>query len=250
MLLFWLLFLFKPGNGGIKKKDIPAFLLCAVAGVAINQLLFMKGLTLTYSIHASLLMLTTPVIITIIAAWLLKEMPGVNKFLGLVLAIAGALVLIVSKGNAGSGQNIMLGDIFIIINAISYSFYFVLVKPLIDKYNPINVIRWIFTFGFFLVLPFGWQEFVKINWNSYNTMATINLTLVVVAGTFLAYLFNVYGIKILGASVAGSYIYTQPVMAAIIAMIFLGEDLSLYKILAALLIFAGVFIANKPTGDA
>ena len=69
--------------------------------------------------------------------------------------------------------------------------------------------------------------------------------LVVITGTFLAYLFNLYGIKILGASVAGSYIYTQPVFAALIAMLFLHEDLALYKIIAAVLIFGGVYLANK-----
>jgi drug/metabolite transporter (DMT)-like permease len=67
----------------------------------------------------------------------------------------------------------------------------------------------------------------------------------VITGTFLAYLFNIYGIKILGASIAGAYIYTQPFFATIIAMVFLKESLELYKILAALLIFTGVYLSNK-----
>ena len=71
------------------------------------------------------------------------------------------------------------------------------------------------------------------------------MALIVITGTFLAYLFNLYGIKILGASVAGFYIYTQPVFAALIAMFFLHEELEPYKILAAALIFTGVYLANK-----
>ena len=73
------------------------------------------------------------------------------------------------------------------------------------------------------------------------------MALVVFTGTFLAYLFNVYGIKVLGASAAGFYIYTQPFFATIIAMIFLKEELQLYKIAAAALIFTGVYLANKQT---
>lgn len=244
-LLFWLLFLFNPVNASIKKKDIPAFLLCALTGVAINQMLFIKGLSLTFSIHAVLLMLTTPILITFFAAWVLKEKITGNKLVGLLLGITGAVILIIQRQSSGSSENILLGDILIIINAISYSFYFILIKPLMQQYNPVNVIRWVFTFGFFMVLPFGFTEFMAISWDSFTNTATACILLIVVGGTFLAYLFNVYGIKILGASIAGAYIYSQPFFAAAIAMIFLNESLEIYKIIAAVLIFAGVYIANK-----
>ena len=245
MILFWALFLVKPVKVKIAREDIKRFLLCAVTGVAINQLLFLKGLSLTYSIHASLLMLTTPILIVFIAAWILKERLSIVKMAGLALGIGGAAVLVLGKENSGEGDNILFGDILILINAVSYTFYFVLVKPLMLKYDPIVIIRWIFTFGFFLVLPFGWNEFTQIQWTHFTGVDYTCMALVVLSGTFLAYLFNIYGIKILGASIAGFYIYTQPVFAALIAMIFLKESLSGYKIIAALLIFAGVFLANK-----
>lgn len=245
-VLFWLLFLAKPVNVKIAKPDIKRFLLCAVTGVAINQLLFLKGLSLTYSIHASLLMLTTPILIVFIAAWILRERLSLVKMIGLGLGIGGAAVLVLGKENSGEGNDILFGDVLILINAVSYTFYFVLVKPLMLKYDPIVIIRWIFSFGFFLVLPFGWVEFTQIQWAHFTTIDYTCMALVVLPGTFLAYLFNVYGIKALGASIAGFYIYTQPVFAAAIAMIFLKEPLSLYKIIAASLIFAGVYLANKP----
>ena len=247
MILFWLLFLLKPVKVKIEKQDIKRFLLCAITGVAINQLLFLKGLSLTYSIHASLLMLTTPILIVFIAAWILRERLSPVKLIGLALGIGGAAVLVLGKENSGEGNDILFGDVLILINAVSYTFYFVLVKPLMLKYDPIVIIRWIFSFGFFLVLPFGWVEFTQIQWAHFTTIDYTCMALVVLTGTFLAYLFNVYGIKILGASIAGFYIYTQPVFAALIAMIFLKEPLSLYKMIAALLIFAGVFLANRPT---
>ena len=245
VILFWMLFLFKQSKANIYRSDITRFILCAVTGVAINQMLFLKGLSLTYSIHAVLLMLTTPILITIIAAWLLKERINTYKVIGLGLGISGAVLLIASGKNTGSGVNVLLGDIYIIINAVSYTFYFILVKPLMLKYNPVQVIRWIFTIGFFMVLPFGWNEFEAINWSEYGTNEYGCLALIVIGGTFLAYLFNVYGINVLGASVAGSYIYLQPVFAAIIAMVFLKEELELYKIFSGVLIFSGVYLCNK-----
>ena len=244
-ILLWLLFIFKPVKSVILKKDYGRFFLCALTGIAINQLLFIKGLSLTYSIHASLLMLTTPILITIIAALILKEKLNIYKIMGLVLGILGAIVLLVLKENSGNASDIFWGDFLIILNAISYTFYFVFVKPLMKIYNPVVVIRVIFTIGFFMILPFCWNEFKEIEWQKYDDIAWLSLSLVVFCGTFLAYLFNVYGIKILGASVAGAYIYSQPVFAAIIAILVLGETLSGYRIIAAALIFLGVYLSNK-----
>lgn len=250
VLLFWLMYLLKPVNIKIEKPDRKRLLLCAITGVAINQLLFLKGLSLTYSIHASLLMLTTPILIVFIAAWILKERLGFLKVIGLALGIAGAAVLILARDRTGNGDNVLWGDVLIIINAVSYTFYFILVKPLMIKYDAVVVIRWIFTIGLLLVLPFGWVEFTQIQWQHFTNIDLGIMGLVVFTGTFLAYLFNVYGIKYLGASIAGFYIYTQPVFAALIAMIFLKEELTMYKITAAALIFAGVYLANKPVKNA
>lgn len=247
VILFWMLFLTNvKGSNKIHRVDIPRFIICALSGVAINQMLFVQGLSLTYSIHAVLLMLTTPILITIIAAIVVKEKITGYKILGLSFGIAGAILLLTAHQNSGLATNVLLGNFLILINAIAYACYFVLVKPLMEKYNPIMVIRWVFTFGFFMVLPFGYQQFISIHWHTINTVGYICLLLVVIGGTFLAYLFNVYGIKILGAATAGAYIYSQPVFAAIIAMVFLHEKLEGYKVFAAMLIFSGVYLCNKP----
>lgn len=245
VFLFWLLFLIYPSKEKIDRKDTGRFLLCALTGIAINQMLFLKGLSLTYSIHAVLLMLTTPILITIIAAWILKERLNIYKIAGLSLGVGGAVVLITARQGSGTGENVLLGDLLVLINAVSYTLYFILVKPLMLKYNPVQVIRLVFTYGLLMVLPFGWNEFVAIEWNSFGTTEYTCIGLITIGGTFLAYLFNVYGIKVLGASVAGAYIYIQPVFATIIAMIFLKEQLEIYKMVAAALIFTGVFLCNK-----
>lgn len=249
-ILLWILFAFKPVKSGIHKKDLGRYLLCALTGIAINQMLFIKGLSLTFSIHASLLMLTTPILITFIAAWLLKEKLNNFKMAGLVMGITGAVILIAAREISGNGADVLWGDILIILNAISYTIYFILVKPLMKDYKPVTVIRMIFTFGFFMMLPFCWKEFTEVPWHSYDSTSYMLLASIVFGGTFLAYIFNVYGIKILGASIAGTYIYSQPVFAAAIAIVFLGETLSFYKIIAAIFIFAGVYMANKTTTNA
>lgn len=250
VILFWVLYLFSKKRRPIDRADIPRFLLCALTGIAINQMLFLKGLSLTYPIHAVLLMLTTPILITLTAAWVLKERLTLYRLAGLSLGVSGALVLITARDHGGAGTNVWLGDLLVLVNAVSYTIYFILVKPLMLKYNPVQVIQQVFTWGMLMVLPFGWQEFIDIRWNSLGFTEYACISLIAIFGTFLAYLFNVYGIKVLGAGVAGSYIYIQPVFAAVIAMIFLHESLEWYKLAAAALIFSGVYLCNlKPSGE-
>ena len=244
-ILFWMLYLAKPVKSTIDRADLPRFIICALTGIAINQMLFLKGLSLTYSIHAVLLILSAPIFITVFAAIFLKERISPIQIVGLGLGVCGAVILISMGKNSGTGDNVILGDTLILINALSYTIYFIMVKPLMLKYNPIQVTRMIFTIGFFGVLPFGWNEFTAINWTYFGWMEYGCLGLIVLGGTFLAYLFNLYGIKILGASITGAYIYLQPIFAAIIAMIFLNESLEWYKVIAGAFIFTGVYLSNK-----
>jgi len=95
------------------------------------------------------------------------------------------------------------------------------------------------------MLPICWIEFSEIPWHNYNAIAFTNIALLVIGGTFINYILNIYGIKVLGASMAGTYIYLQPLMASAIAMIFMGEKLDAYKIFAGVLIFIGVLIATR-----
>lgn len=244
LVLFWLLWAMGSTRPHIKREHWLRFFLCGLTGIAINQMFFIKGLTYTTAIHASLLILLTPLLITLFAFWVLNEKFTPAKALGLALGIGGSALLILSKEQSASVGNYLLGDLLIVINAISYTVYFIIVKPLMLEYPPLHVIRWVFTFGLVMILPFGWHEFTVIPWEKMDGSHHASLFFIVVAGTFLAYYFNIYGIQHLGAGVTGSYIYTQPIFAALIAVLFFNEDLTPAKIFAGLMIFLGVFLVS------
>ena len=246
--LFWLLFAMKPSKAGIRKEDVPRFILCAITGVAVNQLLFIKGVSLTTSIHASILSLVSPIFITAAAGWLLKEKFTILKGIGLALGIGGAATIVMGRQHgAQNAENMLLGDILVIINAISYSLYFVIVKPLMTRYHPIHVVRWVFTFGAFMIIPFGWNDFLHTNFSAFTSSAWLALSLVVFGTTFMAYLLNVFGIKYLGAAITGMYIYTQPIFASILGLLLLGEEFTLRLGIATLLIGVGVLLSTRST---
>ena len=244
-LLLWLLIFFSSTKAGIRRKHYGRFFLCAITGVVINQMLFIKGLSMTLSIHASLLILVTPIFITGVAAWIGTEKLSLVKFTGLITGVSGAVMLALSKEHASSASSIIWGDIFIIINAISYAFFFVLVKPLMSEYNPVHVIRWVFTLALLIVIPIGFNELSEVTWRVFTGKEILATGFIVIGATFFAYLFNLYGIHHLGAGITGSYIYTQPVFAAIIAILILDETFTVQKIIAAALIVSGVYLVSR-----
>jgi drug/metabolite transporter (DMT)-like permease len=115
------------------------------------------------------------------------------------------------------------------------------------RYHPIHVVRWVFTFGAFMIIPFGWNDFLHTNFSAFTSSAWLALSLVVFGTTFMAYLLNVFGIKYLGAAITGMYIYTQPIFASILGLLLLGEEFTLRLGIATLLIGVGVILSTRST---
>jgi len=244
--LFWLSYLLGDKyRTKIARRDWLILALGGLFGVAINQMLFFLGLEQTTPIHASLVMMTTPLLITVVALIVLREKITAWKIFGLLLGIAGAFLLMsAGKNLSGGGTNTALGDLLVFLNATSYAIYLVIIKPLMTRYRPLVVIRWVFLFGFIYVLPFGWGQFTAIEWYRFTTTDYLAVAFTVICVTYLAYLWNIYALGQLNASTAGAYIYLQPFFAGIISVIFMDEQVTTVKIIAALLIFAGVYLVN------
>jgi drug/metabolite transporter (DMT)-like permease len=248
-ILFWVMGFWQKTGNRISKKHYFRFFVCALTGVLINQILFVKGVSLTTNIRASLLMLVCPIAVVFIAAFVIKERITGSKIAGLLLGTAGAVILISMKEPTAAGENLILGDIFIIINAISYAFYLVWVKPLMQHYNAVTVIRWVFTIAFLMMLPMGVGDLTEIKWAGFQWIDFAAIGFIIVAVTFCTFLFNIYGVKILGSTITGAYIYSQPLFAALIAILVTNDNQNLWlKLLAAVLIFAGVYLVSVKKG--
>lgn len=249
-LLFWCLAHFIKKEK-IEKKDLSRFILCGFFGVAANQVMFFEGLSLTTPINASIIMITTPVLVLLIASWLIKEKITLNKTLGIFLGISGALTLILIKpGQTGFfSSETAVGDILIFMNATSYAIYLAIAKPLIIKYNTFTVIKWVFLFGLLMVIPIGFKELSEVNWIIIPQPIWMAILFVIVCTTFLAYLFNNFALKMVSPSLVSAYIYLQPLLAAVIALYYGKDSLDWIKILAAVLIFTGVYLVSKPKAE-
>ena len=245
-LLFWLMSLFLP-NEKIDKKDFFQLFLASVFGVFINMLLFLKGLEFTTPIHASTIMTITPIVILILSIFMLKERITSLKILGAIIGFIGALILTLYGQSARAADNILFGNLMIFLNAVSYSVYVILIKKLTAKYHPFTFIKWLFLFGLILVTPFGFSEVQEIQWQSFTPYVTFSVIFVVVGATFGTYLLNPLAISRLKASTVGIFIYLQPVIAGLFAILNGVDFVDAIKISAMLLIFLGVyFVSKKP----
>jgi drug/metabolite transporter (DMT)-like permease len=165
---------------------------------------------------------------------------------GVLLGAVGALVLIFS-GSSGAGGASLLGDVFIFINASSYAVFLVLVKPLMEKYSAVTVMAWCFLVGSVVVVPFGLREVAAVDWPGLSPYAMAGLAFVVVMVTFVAYLLNTWALRSVQPSVAGSFIYLQPVLALVVTWLWLPDDLDLGwpQALGAACIFLGVWLVGR-----
>ncbi|MCB0756770.1 MAG: DMT family transporter, partial [Flavobacteriales bacterium] len=219
--------------------------LCALFGIAINQLFFFKGLSLTHPINAAVLMISTPILVLIMAAFIIKEKITSTKALGIAVGMLGTFLILTMGKKLSFSSDTFLGDILVFVNASSYGVYLVLISPIMRKYNPVTVIKWVFLFGLFMVLPFGYSEFTEIEWTSFPPHVVWATVFVVIGLSYFAYLFNITALKYVSPSVVSTYIYLQPIIASAFA-ISLGKDhLDWIKVVSAVLICTGVYLVSK-----
>ena len=232
------------------KKDYGRLAVCGFFGSAANMMMFFQGLAYTSPINASLIMTATPVIVLVVAALLIKEPITWQKGLGILLGGTGAVYLIMNaphlQAEIATSAWSWLGDLLVLLNAGSYATYLVLVKPLMQRYNPLTVVKWSFTFGLLYVSPLGIPQVIEADWASMPPGIYGTIAFVALGTTFLAYLLNAWALRYVSSSVVGAYIYLQPLFATTIAVSLFAYALSIGQVVFGMLIFLGVYLVNRP----
>ncbi len=243
-IIFWILSLFFTSEK-IDRRDWFRFVICAFFGMVLNMLAFFKGLSLSTPINSSVIITLSPVLLLVLSAVILRERITWIKSLGIFLGLAGALLLILfGLKEQPNAPNIPLGNLLFIVNAASYSIYLILIKPLVPKYSSITLMKFLFLFAFLINLPIGISEFTEVEWASLPMDDIWKLGFVVICTTVMTYLLNIYALKQLSPSTIGAFIYLQPVIAVIFAVIVGADSITALRIGAAALIFLGVYLST------
>ncbi|MBI5219446.1 MAG: EamA family transporter [Bacteroidia bacterium] len=243
MILFWIIDgIFVKEK--IEKKDLLKIAFYSVFGIAVNQIMFFEGLNLTTPINSSIIMTITPILVLALSFFIIKDTITVVKIAGILAGVAGAIMLILKTGEVSFNSNTFTGNLFTFINATSFGLYLVLIKSMAEKYNPVTLMKWLFTFGFILITPFCLSNFIHSDFHSIPLSIWLSILYVVIAATFLGYLLYNYALVVLSPAATSSYIYLQPAIATIVALILGKDTLGWQEIVSGLLIFLGVFMVS------
>ena len=249
-ICFWFVSLFTKRQK-VELKDFKLIIICAIFGMGLNMITALNGLYNSTPINSSIITTLAPIFIFLISVILLKEKISKRKYAGVFIGFIGTLTLILlNEKSFENAPNINLGNFYLFINSISYALYFVLVKPLTEKYNMITIMKWLFLFSIFINMPFGLVEFMQVEWVEINHTSFIKIFYVVFCTTFLVYLLNLYALKNLKATTVGMFIYLQPVIGILFAIYRGADKLTIPDISSVLLVFAGVYLVSKKTTKA
>jgi drug/metabolite transporter (DMT)-like permease len=241
--LFWLTSLFMPAEK-VSRKDLLFLAFCSLFGVVTNQVLFLVGLNYTSPVNSSIIVSTNPIFAFIFAALILRENITFLKGIGLSIGLTGVMLLILENGTPDISSRTFLGDLSTLVNTISWAFYTVIVKRMLEKYHPVTVMKWTFFFGMFITVSVGYPQWSSMNWSAIPANGWLGIGFVVIFATYLGYLLISFGLRRLSPTIVSTYTYLNPVIAAYLATI-LGQDrIDLNMIISAVLIFAGVFVVS------
>jgi drug/metabolite transporter (DMT)-like permease len=228
----------------IRKSDYGRLALYSLLGVVLNQLLFVKGLSLTTVINATLLGTTIPVFTLLVSITLGYDRVSLRKALGIMLAALG-VVYLVDPLRADFSGSTTLGNLLIVANSISYGAYIAISKDLLKRYGALTVITWIFIFGSLMTIPLGGYALASSQpVESYGTMVWLAVFYIIIVPTVAAYYLNAWALARVAPSTVAVYIYLQPLIAFALAPLVLNEKWNSRTWVASALIFAGVAVVT------
>jgi drug/metabolite transporter (DMT)-like permease len=226
-----------PARGDVVRAFVGALL-----GVGINQGLFLVGLSRSTPMNAGLVMAMIPVFTFVLAAAVGQERFSPSRAVGLAIALTGMLPLLFAGGIGRLGAY-GLGNLFMVANALSYSGYLVVTKPLTERYPPLVVIAWAYVFSL-ICLPFA-AVGQKLLPDPGFTAAWWSLAYIVAFPTVIAYLLIMFALTRLRASTTAFYVFFQPLVTGIASWVVFGEQPSRYMLVAATALLLGVWLVAR-----
>lgn len=227
-----------------EKSDYWRLALLSIIAVTANQLLFVTGLSLTKASNTSLLAVTIPIFTLTVGAIVGTEKLQKIKALGILLAAAG-VVFLIDPRNASFSSQTTIGDLLIVLNSLSYGIYVAISKDIVTRNGAFRSITWIFVFAAIVCVPLGSFSLSSIDVASVSPTIWLVIVYLAIGGTTAPYFLNAWALARVNPSTVAVFVYLQPLIGFLLAVIFLGERIDFKFVIAAALIFSGLFLVIK-----
>ena len=216
----------------------------SLLAVTFNQLLFTTGLSLTKASNTSLISTMIP-IFALTAGYILgTEMLRPLKIVGILLACTG-VVLLIDPRNASFSSETTLGDLLVVLNSLSYGIYVAISKDILTRNGAFRSIMWIFLFAAVFCVPLGIYSMRTVELESVQPVIWLSVLYTAIIGTLIPYFLNAWALARVNPSTVAAFVYLQPIVGFLMAVFFLGEHVGANFLLAAILVFAGLFLVTR-----
>lgn len=234
----------------VMRGDYTKIFAAAVLGFFLTQITFLVGLPYITPMDCSIIGSLSPVLTMIIAAVILREPLSLMKIGGVVLSFCGIVSLILGSVYSSSAvaETKPLGVVLMLLNCLCFSLYLGIFRPVITKYSVVTFMKWIFLFSFVMSFPFACGELVALDYGALPTTIMWETAFLIVCATFMTYFLIPLGQKYIRPTLVSLYSYVQPIVAIAISILVGMDVLSLRKVVAALVVFAGVILVNFSRG--
>ncbi len=226
------------------RADYAKLAAMSLIAVTANQLLFVTGLSLTKASNTSLLAVTIPIFTLAVGFIVGGEKARPIKVIGIFLAAIGVIFLIDPR-NASFSSQTTIGDILVILNSLSYGIYVAISKDIVTRNGAFRSIMWIFVFASIICVPLGAVSLSAIDVSVVTSGIWLLVLYIAVIATTAPYFLNAWALARVNPSTVAVFVYLQPLIGFLLAVIFLGEKVDFKFAVAAALIFIGVFLVIK-----
>jgi len=234
----------------IKRGDLPKIALASLLMISANQGLFILGIGYTNPIDSAVMSSLTPMLTMILAAAVLHYPITKWKFTGVVIGLAGVIILVTDNSSGALATNPLLGDALCFGAQLCAAIYYVMFSGLIKRYSPFTLMKMMFYISAVVYVPLCSGELLNVPFGNLPSEIWIELGYIIIFATCIAYLTIPFAQKRLKPTVVSIYNYLQPVCAAIVAVAIGVGSFGLTKIGATALIFAGVYFVSRHTSCA
>lgn len=219
-----------------------------VLGIDVGQVTQILGVQRTDASVATIISATIPIFVVVLAGWRLRQRLRIVHGLGLVLALTGVGVAVTGGRGASSGAaaSALIGDVLMLVSAVSIAFYYVLSVELTQRYSVAIVAAWSSLFGVALLVPF-------IPWEIDRTQSPGLLGIGIVL--YLGVLVTVAGVWIwlhtlraLPARIAAGSQYLQPLIGVAASALLLGDPIGGSFGIGTVFVLIGIALSTLPRG--
>lgn len=224
-------------------RSLPYLALLGLLGVFLNQVLFVTGLKYTTATNAAILMSSVPVF-AVGVGWLTRiERIGPRRLTGVILAAAGAVVLLDPR-RFSIADATFLGTLLILLNSLSFATFLVLQRPVLSRLPWRTVIAWTFLFGGFGVMAVGGKTLAHVDVPAVPPGIWWGVIFLGLVPTFFGYLLNTWAVRRSSVTLVAVYTTLQPLLTALLAIVFLREQLRAPQIAGFVLIASGLWLVS------